>query len=86
MGNFKGLNGLLNPYNTWPYCREDIPEKLVIASYESPEARAKRGCVRQWRPDRKNSLMVKSLRDGKQPVIGDWKNDTLDGKIEDEER
>lgn len=77
-----------------PYTRScgfkgpSLGKKGVIGSFETPEYYASKGLVRPWQRNRPNSLMIKSKRGGKRPVIGDWKNDTLDGKekIEDQER
>jgi hypothetical protein len=78
---------LNSPY-TWSggFKGKSLGKKLVIGSFETPEYYASKGLVRPWQRNRPNSLMVKKV--GKRPVIGDWKNDTLDGKkkIEDQER
>ena len=88
--NMYDIYDLNSPYS--PYRGEGFKgaslENKIIASFQTPEYYASKGLVRPWQINRPNSLMIKSKRGGKRPVIGDWKNDTLDGKenIEDEER
>ena len=80
------INDLNSPYRADDFKGVSLGKKMVIGSFETPEYYASKGLVEPWQKNRPNSLMVKKV--GKRPVIGDWKNDTLDGKgkIEDEER
>ena len=82
------INDLNSPYRADDFKGVSLGKKMVIGSFETPEYYASKGLVEPWQINRPNSLMIKSKRGGKRPVIGDWKNDTLDGKgkIEDEER
>lgn len=69
---------LNSPYRSESFAGDGLGKKLVIGSFETPEYYASKGLVDPWQRNRINSLMVKSKRGGKEPVIGDWKKDTLD--------